>query len=114
MQNKANSLGLISAGVKAFKTDGCSLKDKAVLVYGEDPVGASKAEAEKLLKEAGFLAVCDMFLTETAKLAYVVLPLNSFAETEGTYTNSEGRIQKLNKALEPKTGKANIDLIISL
>lgn len=114
MQNKANSLGLISAGVKAFKTDGCSLKDKAVLVYGEDPVGASKAEAEKLLKEAGFLAVCDMFLTETAKLADVVLPLNSFAETEGTYTNSEGRIQKLNKALEPKTGKANLDVIISL
>jgi predicted molibdopterin-dependent oxidoreductase YjgC len=55
-----------------------------------------------------------MFLTETAKLADVVLPLNSFAETEGTYTNSEGRVQKLNKALEPKTGKTNLDVIKSL
>jgi len=114
MQNKPNSFGLISEGVKAFKADGCNLKDKAVLVYGEDPVGTGNAEAEKLLKEAGFLAVCDMFFTETAKLADVVLPLNSFAETEGTYTNSEGRIQKLNKALEPKTGKANLDVITSL
>jgi len=114
MQNKPNSLGLISAGVKAFKVDEYSLKDKAVLVYGEDPIGLENEKAEKLLKEAGFLAVCDMFLTETAKLADVVLPLNSFAETEGTYTNSEGRTQKLYKAIEPKTGKSNIDVIKSL
>jgi len=114
MQNKPNSLGLINEGVKAFKADECSLKDKAVLIYGEDPIGIENVEAEKSLKETGFLAVCDMFLTETAKLADVVLPLNSFAETEGTYTNSEGRVQKLNKALEPKTGKTNLDVIKSL
>ena len=47
------------------------------------------------------LLVQDIFLTETAKLANVVLPGASFAEKEGTFTNVEGRIQKLNKAFNP-------------
>jgi predicted molibdopterin-dependent oxidoreductase YjgC len=43
----------------------------------------------------------DMFLTETARLASVVLPAASFAEKEGTFTNFEGRIQRVRKAIEP-------------
>jgi formate dehydrogenase major subunit len=42
-----------------------------------------------------------MFLTETAKLATVVLPAASFAEKEGTFTNFEGRVQRVRKAIEP-------------
>lgn len=114
MQNKPNSLGLVNEGVKAFKAAEMSLRDNAVLIYGEDPIGTGNPEAEKALKEAAFVAVFDMLLTETAKLADVVLPITSFAENEGTYTNSEGRVQKLNKAMEPKTGKSNMDVIKSL
>ncbi|MFA7573485.1 MAG: molybdopterin-dependent oxidoreductase, partial [Lutispora sp.] len=114
MQNKSNSLGLIGLGVKSFKAAELSLKDNAVLVYGEDPIGTGNPEAEKALKEAGFIVVYDMLLTETAKLADVILPMTSFAENEGTYTNSEGRVQKVNKAMEPKTGKSNLDVLKSL
>ena len=114
MQSKPNSLGLINLGVKSYEAAERSLKDNAVLVYGEDPIGTGDSEAGKALKEAGFLVVCDMLLTETAKLADAVLPITSFAENEGTYTNSEGRIQKINKAMEPKTGKENLDMIKSI
>ncbi|NQT48311.1 MAG: molybdopterin-dependent oxidoreductase, partial [Chloroflexi bacterium] len=48
-----------------------------------------------------FLVVQDMFLTETAKLATVVLPAASFAEKEGTFTNFEGRVQRIRKAISP-------------
>ena len=61
-----------------------------------------------------YTEISKKMLTETAKLADAVLPITSFAENEGTYTNSEGRVQKLNKAMEPKTGKSNIDVIKSL
>jgi formate dehydrogenase alpha subunit len=53
------------------------------------------------LESLDFLVVQDMFLTETAKLAKVVLPAASFAEKEGTFTNFEGSVQKIKKALEP-------------
>jgi len=58
-----------------------------------------------LIKEAlaslDFLVVHDMFLTETAKLANVVLPAASFAEKEGTFTNFEGRVQRVRRVIEP-------------
>jgi predicted molibdopterin-dependent oxidoreductase YjgC len=66
------------------------------------------------LKQAEFIVAWDMFLTDTAKLADVILPLNSFAESEGTYTNSEGQIQELQIALKPKIGRSNLEAIDSL
>jgi len=78
-------------------------KIKAMLIVGENPV--SSFPCPSLVREAlsslEFLAVSDLFPTETAKLAGVVLPAASFAEKEGTFTNFEGRVQKLGKAIEP-------------
>ena len=50
-------------------------------------------------KNFRFLVVQDIRLTETAKLAHVVLPATHFGEKEGTYTNRQGRVQKLNAAV---------------
>ena len=60
---------------------------------------ASKVVEE--LKQLDLLVVQDIFLTETAELAHVVLPGVSFAEKDGTYTNTERRVQRLRKAIEP-------------
>ncbi len=67
--------------------------------------------AARALSAAKFLVVQDMFLTETAKLAHVVLPGASFAEKEGTITNQEGRAQIIRKLLPPP-GKAKRDFDI--
>ncbi|MFH1775896.1 MAG: molybdopterin-dependent oxidoreductase [Chloroflexota bacterium] len=79
---------------------------KGMLIMGEDVV--SSFPAPGLVKEAlaslDFLVVADLFLTETARLATVVLPSASFAEKEGTFTNFEGRLQEVHKAIEPIGG----------
>lgn len=78
-------------------------KIKGMYIVGENP--ALSFPQPHMVKQAleflEFLVVQDIFLTETAKLAKVVLPASSFAEKEGTFTNFEGRVQKLNKALQP-------------
>ena len=53
------------------------------------------------LAKIEFLVVLDSFLTPTARMAHVVLPIASFAETEGTFTNLEGRVQNLSAASDP-------------
>jgi len=65
---------------------------RALFVMGADP-GADPAVAEAL-RGLDFLVVQDLFLTDTAGLADVVLPLTSFAEADGTYTNLERRVQR--------------------
>jgi formate dehydrogenase alpha subunit len=78
-------------------------KLKTMYIVGENP--ALSFPKPSLIKAAlaslDFLVVQDIFLTETAKLANVVLPAASFAEKEGTLTNFEGRVQRLCKAIEP-------------
>jgi predicted molibdopterin-dependent oxidoreductase YjgC len=56
---------------------------------------------EKIFKELEFLIVQDIFLSETAQLADVVLPAVTFAEEDGTFTNTERRVQRVRKAIEP-------------
>jgi predicted molibdopterin-dependent oxidoreductase YjgC len=56
---------------------------------------------DEALEKLKFLVVQDLFLTETARLADVVLPAVSFAESDGTFTNMAGRVQRLHKALRP-------------
>ena len=76
---------------------------KGMYIMGENPVLSfpnSRLIAEAL-SSLDFLVVQDMFLTETARLANVVLPAASFAEREGTFTGFEGRINRLRKAIEP-------------
>ncbi|MCP5083457.1 MAG: formate dehydrogenase subunit alpha [Alphaproteobacteria bacterium] len=79
---------------------------KAMYIMGENPMGSSPdiAEVEHGLKNLEFLAVQDLFLSETAALADVVFPAASFAEKEGTFTNTERRVQLVRKAVEPPGG----------
>ncbi len=65
---------------------------KALYIMGADPVGEKPSYREKL-EALDFLVVQDMFLTDTAKLADVVLPAASYIESNGTFTNTERRIQ---------------------
>lgn len=78
-------------------------KVKAVYLVGENPVltDADSGHVEAALKEVEFMVVQDLFLTETAQYADVVLPGASFAEKEGTFTNTERRVQLLRKVIEP-------------
>jgi formate dehydrogenase major subunit len=72
-------------------------------VVGENPVASfpDPAEVERGLAGLEFLLVQDIFLTETAAMATVVLPAASFAEKDGTFTNFEGRVQAVRKAFPP-------------
>ncbi len=76
---------------------------KAMLVLDENPVsclGGDDSDAAALLKNLDFLVVQDIFMTETAALADVVLPAAAFAEQLGTYTNTERRVQISYPAVE--------------
>jgi formate dehydrogenase major subunit len=87
---------------------------QAVYVIGENPVQseADQHRAKHLLGTREFMVVQDIFLTATAELADVVLPAAAaWAESEGTVTNSERRVQRVRKALDPP-GEARDDLAI--
>ncbi|MGH7888486.1 MAG: molybdopterin-dependent oxidoreductase, partial [Candidatus Binatia bacterium] len=73
----------------------------SALVVGEDLIGANGdgANIRVALKKLSFLVVQDTRMTETAKLAHVVLPAAHFGEKEGSYTNRAGRVQRLNAAV---------------
>jgi formate dehydrogenase alpha subunit len=76
---------------------------KAMYIIGENPV-LSDPDANHViqaLKNLDFLVVQDIFLTETAQLADVVLPAASYAEKDGTFSNTERRVQRIRKAVEP-------------
>lgn len=70
---------------------------------GENPVlsDPDANHVKEALENLEFLVVQDMFLSETAQLAHVVLPSSSFAEKDGTFTNTERRVQLVRKAVEP-------------
>ena len=76
---------------------------KALVVLGENPLVSDpdSLHVEKALKAIDFLLVIDIFRTPTAELADVILPGTSFAEKEGTFTNTERRVQMVRKAIEP-------------
>jgi predicted molibdopterin-dependent oxidoreductase YjgC len=74
---------------------------KALYVLGENPVGVLSRESLKAMDGLEFLVVQDLFLTETASRAHVVLPGAGFAEKDGTYTSLERRIQRIRSAVKP-------------
>jgi formate dehydrogenase alpha subunit len=78
-------------------------KIKGLYIMGENPMLSDPdiSHTDESLKQLEFLVVQDMFLTETAQRAHVVLPACSFAEKEGTYTNTERRVQLSPAALKP-------------
>jgi formate dehydrogenase alpha subunit len=83
---------------------------KAMYVVGENPVLSEPYTLHTLqaLQNLDFLVVQDIFPTETAALADVVFPAAAFAEKDGTYTSTERRVQRTNKAVDPP-GEAKPD-----
>jgi len=80
----------------------CQRQIKAIYLVGENPVLSEPcAHHMEELKEMDFFVVQDIFLSETAQMADVVLPAASFAEKDGTFTNTERRVQRVRKAIEP-------------
>lgn len=75
----------------------------ALYLVGENPVlsEANANHAIESMKEVDFLVVQDIFMTETAELADVVLPAVTFAEKDGTFTNTERRVQRVRKVIDP-------------
>ncbi|HEU5321441.1 MAG TPA: molybdopterin-dependent oxidoreductase, partial [Methylomirabilota bacterium] len=91
--------------------EGCLTGDtRAMYVVGENPLLSEPDlhHAEKAIGQLDFLVVQDLFLHETAERADVFLPAAAFAEKEGTFTNSERRVQRVRAALPPP-GQARPD-----
>lgn len=111
MKLNNNSQGLVDMGVDKDSNEVAKAlvngDIKGLLVFGEDIPQVD-------LKKLDFLMVQDTHLTETAKMADVVIPAVSFAESEGTFTSSERRIQRINKAIIPMSGYENWKVIIEL
>ncbi|UCD34342.1 MAG: molybdopterin-dependent oxidoreductase [Nitrospiraceae bacterium] len=76
---------------------------RALYLIGENVVMSEPNQAHTVsaLKKVDLLIVQDIFMNETAEHAHVILPAACFAETEGTFTNTERRVQRVRKAVEP-------------
>ncbi|NWF94375.1 MAG: molybdopterin-dependent oxidoreductase [Syntrophaceae bacterium] len=114
---KCNSQGALDMGLSP---EGSHLlnrasegKLKAFYLVGEDPLNLDSEPLRKALQGLELLVVQDLFLTETAKLAHVVLPASAFVEKEGTFTNLERRVQRLHP-LRPARDDSKPDLEIFL
>lgn len=83
---------------------------KAIWIIGEDVVQTdpNTQKVIKALDKTDFVIVQELFMTETAKHADVILPGASFLEKSGTFTNGERRVQRVNKVVEP-VGNAKAD-----
>lgn len=81
-------------------------KIKVALIFGEDPFGDESLpeEIRTGLLAVEFLLAGDLFMTPTARAAHVVLPLSATAETSGTMTSQERRIQTVSRAVNPRNG----------
>jgi formate dehydrogenase major subunit len=81
-------------------------KLKALWIIGEDVVQTdpNTAGVKEAMRGLDFLVVQELFMTETAAFAEVVLPASSFLEKSGTFTNGERRIQRVNRVIEPLSG----------
>ncbi len=105
--NLSGTPGLTLTEVLPAAYDG---KIKAMYIVGENPLLSEPdiEHAREALKRLDFLVVQDIFPTETAWLADVILPAASFAEKEGTFTNTERRVQRVRRAIQPP-GEARKD-----
>jgi formate dehydrogenase alpha subunit len=115
----SNTYGSYQMGVKSAGRGipdmlyGDNKSVNALYIMGDDPA-ANFPDSTKVierLKSMDFLVVQDIFFTETAKLAHVVLPASSWSEKDGTFTNAEGTTQKVYRLVDP-TGQAVPDWMI--
>jgi formate dehydrogenase major subunit len=110
---KNNSQGLADQQITGTALDLEGVK--ALLIFGEDPLGAAELSpsapeskaAVKAIKDAEFVMVCDTHLTKTAKQANVVIPGTGFESTDGTFTNTERRLQLVQEAVEEEVAFSN-------
>jgi len=123
---KCNSQGAMDMGVFSNGGGGV-LRDllqktgqgalRALYLVGVDPLmsSADSDQRRKALEKLPLLIVQDLFMTETAKMAHVVLPACSFVEKTGTYTNLERRVQRLNPLRLPQgQSKSDFDIFLQL
>jgi NADH-quinone oxidoreductase subunit G len=90
-------------------------KLKALYLIGENSSASSPAFGRQALEKLPLLIVQDLFMTETARMAHVVLPACSFVEKGGTFTNMERRVQKLNPLRSPlHQSRSDFDIFLSL
>jgi predicted molibdopterin-dependent oxidoreductase YjgC len=90
---------------------------RGMYIMGENPIISDPdiAHAEQWFQNVEFMAVQDLFLTETARYADVVLPGSSFAEKTGTFVNTERRIQLSHQAVDsPGQARGDLDILIEL
>lgn len=117
LRAKNNAQGLVDMGVTVDPEEAAKLieqgKVKGAFIFGEDPAGIDPALAETL-KKLEFLAVQDLFLTDTAQLADVVLPLAAFSESRGSYTSCERRVQWFERAIPSLHDRENWQVLKDL
>ena len=90
---------------------------QAMFIMGENPALSDPdlGHARRVLENLELLVVQDIFMTETAALADIVLPAACYAEKEGTFTSTERRIQRLSKAVEPPgVARADWEIICAI
>ncbi|MBN1668707.1 MAG: molybdopterin-dependent oxidoreductase, partial [Anaerolineales bacterium] len=94
---RGNDQGAWDIGFRPLK----ALNAKVLYIAGADPAGDNPALVEAI-QAAEFVVVQELFLTETAQLADVVLPAQAYTEREGTFTSAERRVQRFYPAARPK------------
>lgn len=105
--NVPKAPGLTSLGMSNQARNG---NFRGLIIFGEDPVvtDPDRNQVELGMRAMDMLVVVELFMTETAKMADVILPAASFAEKQGTFTNCERRVQLIHKAIE-SPGEAKVD-----
>lgn len=108
-----------SAGLTATEMMNAAVegKIKAMYIMGENPVltDPNMHHTVHALENLDFLVVQDIFMTETARLADIVLPAACAAEKDGTFSNTERRVQRVRKAVEsPGESKDDLSIILEL
>ncbi len=88
-------------------------QNEAIYIAAADPAGDDPSLAE-IIRNAGFVVVQDLFLTETARLADVVLPVQPFTEREGTFTSGERRVQRFYPGVVRNEYKADYALTAAI
>ncbi len=99
---EALGIGTDPAGVEAILDDARAGRVKALVVFGADLVGElGRERVEPALEALGFLAILDARRTETSLYADLVLPASAYVETDGSFTNFKGRVQRIRRAFAP-------------
>jgi len=109
--------GKVGLTVTDMFTAAGAKKIRAMYIVGENPYlsDPDSAHVRQCMDTLDFLVVQDIFMTETAQYADVVLPAVTWAEKEGTFVNTERRVQKVNQALRPRgNAKADWQIFVEL